>query len=218
MIMATASIPESQRQRVPIELLSELFTRGLGELIVMHASATQVLLGELVMEKGRLVLKDRGLMKDIQPRQVAACTETGVLGGLCHMPGCEWDSLTFLGTVRCAVPVDLISTRTGLLAATRNQYGESLIDFKGSVYRAFQVMLDNHFLPVPLLRRIETKLGPPALAVCDLRMASIPLSIVSTVHDLVRSSLAKHMTLDVADVDLENDEFSELFRTYLKGN
>ena len=44
-------------------LLLDLYQRGLGELVVLHRTDKQVLLGNMVMEKGDLVLKDSGAMK-----------------------------------------------------------------------------------------------------------------------------------------------------------
>lgn len=198
-------------------LLEGLYSLGLGELLMLYVTHDKVLLGNLVIEKGKLAIKDRGHLKNVRPAQVAACLDAGIMGALCSLEGCEWQSLTFLGVEHCHVPTgDLSETRTGLLMVTKNQYGDSLMDFKGSVYRGFQLMIDNHFLPIVLCRSLETTQGVPGLAVCDLRLASIPLATVQKVNQAVRASVDRYLTLDVQDLDMGDEEFSQLFGAYLK--
>ena len=106
------------------------------------------------------------------------------------------------------------STRHGALIAAENQYGDKLIDFVGSVYRGFQLLLDYHYLPVVLLKHVRTKAGEDGLAVSDLRMVPMEISIIQTVNDIVRKSVEKRLTFGVADLQLNPDEFTGLFGDY----
>ena len=44
-----------------------------------------------------------------------------------------------------------------LLAHLRNQYGDTLMGFVGSVYRGFKLMLDSNLIPIVVLDEVETK-------------------------------------------------------------
>ena len=201
---------------IPTGLIVSLFKQGLGELLVLHVTDKSVCLGNVVMEKGRVLLKDKGYLTGLRPAQLAPCWEGGILGMVAESGGHEWQSLTFYGLERCDLPVDLGKTRHGALVAAQNQYGESLIDFVGSVYRSYRLMLDNHFLPVVLLSEVNSKEGAPGLAVGDLRMVPMDLSVIRNLNDVVRKSVEKRLVLDVEDLEVKAEVFDELFGQYLK--
>jgi len=175
--------------KLPLKLFRDLFERGVGELLMIQQTVDRVLLGNLVMDKGALLLRDRGLMKGVSQASVAACWDIGVIGAVCDLKGNEWASLTFLGADHCKIPVDLSSTRNRLLKGITSTAGESVIVFKGSVYRGFQLLLDANLLPLVLPFPIETDEKVIGLAVCDFRFASVSIDIISTVNDLVRTSI-----------------------------
>lgn len=195
--------------------LAHLFARGLGDLLTLHVTDGQVLLGNLLLEKGRVILKDRGFLKGVRAGQVATAIESGALGAVCDLPGQEWESLSFLGARHCHLPVDLSATRTGLLKSSRNRHGDALHDFRGSVYRGFQLMLDSHFLPVASLKAVDTAFDLAGLTVYDLRMASIGLDAVTAINDSVRRAIDRQLTLAVEDVSVTPDDFERLFGNYL---
>ncbi len=197
-------------------LLLDLYRRGLGELLVMHHTDREVLLGNIVMEKGRLVLKDLGLMKQISPSSVGVCWDLGIIGAVCNLPKEEWESMSFLGVDHCKFPVDLSSTRKGLLASGVGQYDESVLHFKGSIYRGIKLALEAQLLPIVLLHPIKTDEGVPGLAVADLKFASIPISVLVKLNDLVRTSVDKKSGLELLDTDISDDEFQKLFGDYLE--
>lgn len=201
---------------IPTSLVLSLFKQGLGELFVLHVSSSTVCLGNVVLEKGRVLLKDKGHLTGLKPAQLAPCWEGGILGMVADSGGHEWQSMTFYGLERCDLPVDLGKTRHGALVAAQNQYGESLIDFVGSVYRGWQLMLDNHFLPVVLLSEVRTRDGVRGLAVGDLRMVPMELSIIRKLNDVQRQSVEKRLVLDVEDLEVKREVFDELFAHYLK--
>lgn len=202
--------------KLPLNLLRELFDRGLGELPMVQQTADRVLLGNLVMDKGSLLLKDRGLMKGIKPEAVAVCWDLGIIGAVGDVPGNDWASLTYLGADHCKIPVDLSSTRHKLLKGITSVVGENALVFKGSIYRGFKALLDANLLPVVLPFPIETDENIVGLAVCDFRFASLPIDVLLKVNDLVRTSVENQLTLNIEEVEINENEFQELFAGYTK--
>lgn len=200
------------------DLIKSLFTQGLGELLVLHVMTKTVYLGNIAYEKGRLVIKDKGYLAGVKSTQLLPCWEEGILGALCRSNDMEWESLTFYGRGQCDLPVNLSSTRQGAYMIAQNQYGENLLEFTGSVYRGYQLMLDNHYLPVVLLNRIQTKTGETGLAVGDLRTAPMDLSIIRNVNNAVRESVEKRMLLEVENLEVGSGDFEKLFGKYLPEN
>ena len=201
--------------KLPLKLFRDLFERGLGDLPMIQQTVDRVLLGHLVMDKGALLLRDRGLMKGVSAASVATCWDIGVIGAVCDLKGDESASLTFLGADHCKIPVDLSSTRHRLLKGITSPVGESLIVFKGNVYRGFQLLLDANLLPLVLPFPIETNEKVIGLAVCDFRFASVPIDIVSTVNDLVRTLVENHLKSSIEEFDIDHSEFEKLFGGHL---
>jgi len=193
-----------------------LFKQGLGELLVLHVTSSTVCLGNILLEKGRVMLKDSGHLSGLKPTQLTPCWEGGILGMVAESGKHQWQSMTFYGLEKCDLPVDLGKTRHGALSAAENQYGESLIEFVGSVYRGYQLMLDNHFLPVVLLTEARAKDGERGLPVGDLRMVPMDLSVIRRLNDEVRRSVEKRLVVDVEDLDVKAEVFDEMFAQYLK--
>lgn len=199
-----------------IEVIQKMFEQDLGELLVLHRTDTRVYLGPLVYNKGKITVKDAGLLPNIKVSDVDPCFDNGFLGCVCHSEGLEWDSLSFHGMELCDLPVSLSSTCHSTLASAGNEYGENLSDFLGSVYRGFKLMLDNQFIPVLLLRNIHTKTGDSGMAVTDLRMMSMEISMIRNLNNVVRESVEKHLSSGVDDVEIQSDQFEELFGAYIK--
>lgn len=197
------------------DLITRLYNQGLGELLILHTKQHEVCLGHLAYEKDKLILKDEKLLADMKPSQLLPCWESGLLGMVCSSEGETWESMSFYGLEHCDLPVDLGKTRHGALVAAENQYGERLINFKGSVYRGYQLMLDHHFLPVVLMKVIRSKSGDTGLAVSDLRTVPMSISMIHMLNDIARSSVEKRLTLDVEDSQVSQDEFEKLFGDYL---
>lgn len=198
------------------KLMHHMFQRGLGDLILMRSTGQNVMLGNLVMEKGELLLKDRGLLVNTAYTSVASCWEIGIIGAVCDLRGNDWESLTYLGPDHCHIPVDLSATRHKLLCSIVNVAGEDLITYQGSVYRGFKVLLDANLLPIVLPVPIKTRLGVVGLAVSDFRYATVPLETLLRVNDAVRTSVERHTSLTVEDFDVSEEEFGSLFGGYLK--
>lgn len=198
------------------KLIPPLFRFGLGEYFILHIAAGKTILGKLHCEQAKLRLKDEGYLAELKPKFVRPCWERGLIGMICAPIKQEWESLTFHGLENCNLPVDLESTRYGGLSAAQNQYGEKLIAFTGSVYRGFNLMLDNHFLPVILLQEVMAKSGEPGLAVSDLRVLPLPIPLIQSLHDKVQEQVARRRSLNVAEDDLSRSDFQTLFGRFLE--
>ena len=199
-----------------LEVIQKMFEQDLGELLVLHRTDTRVYLGPLLLDKGKITVKDAGLLPDIKVSDLDPCFDNGFIGCVSHSEGQEWDSLTFHGMELCDLPVSLSSTAHSTLASAGNEYGENLTDFLGSVYRGFKLMLDNQFLPALLLRHIQTHTGESGMAVTDLRMMLMEITMIRNLNNVVRETVEKHLTSGVDDVEIQDDQFEELFGDFIK--
>lgn len=197
------------------ELLQRLFVRGLGEELILHVVGENVMLGQLGLKKNRLTLSDTRYLTGVRATDVLPCFESGLLGMVSASQQYQWSSLTFHGLNQCKVKVDLSQTRGSRLQATRDAEGDDLMDFIGSVYRGFRLMLDHHFLPVVTLQRMQSKTDEWGFAVVDLRMAAIDLAAVRNVNDFVRRSTERHFEVDLIEENVQNEKFEELFGNFL---
>jgi len=193
------------------DLLGSLYKAGLGHHLVMHRTAERVYLGPLRYSKGRIVIKDNGYMKNLKPSTLDPCWDQGALGMVCISDQYEWESITFYGLDECDIKVDLSSTRSGALHAAENQYGDKLIDFAGSIYRGFQLLLEHHFLPIVLLQPMRSKRGETGLVVSDLRIAPLDIRTIRVLNDDVTKSIEKYVQLELGDIAMSDDEFKEFF-------
>lgn len=196
------------------DFFNALFQRGLGEFPLLRRVDEAARIGVLVMNKGQLVFKDRGVLPATKYAEVAPCWDLGLLGAITDLKGEQWESLSFVGIDRCEVKVDLSSTRHNVLGRIIAATGENVLDFKGSVYRGFKLMLDAGLLPIVLPLPVATREGAMGLAVTDFRFATVPLEALIKVNDLVRQAVDEHLTLDVHEVDLDEQEFATLFERY----
>lgn len=192
-------------------LVSELFDAGLGESFILHVADGRPFLGQLVLEKGRLTLKDRGLLHDVTAEQLKSCFSEGICGALCHKQGSAWESLTFVGPERCRLSAPLDPVYKDIMQGARNAFGERLLDFTGSIYRGYQLLMDNYFLPVVLLQTIDIDDGLTGLAVANLRAAKVPMDTLGLVHSKLHKVMDLHMTLEVQDVEMSDSDFDDLF-------
>jgi hypothetical protein len=197
------------------ELIQRMFARGLGELLILHVHESSVILGQLGLKKNRLMLSDSKHLAGVRPSDVAACSESGLLGMISASSQYEWSSLTFHGLNQCRVKVDLSQTRGGRLATARDLEGEDLTEFVGSVYRGFRWLLDRHFLPVATMQALQAKNGEWGFAVVDLRMGALDLAAVRNINDAVRQSTERHIEIDIIEEEVQSEKFDELFSGFL---
>ena len=198
-------------------IIEFLVKQGLSEHLILHIVNNKVCLGHIMYDKNKLHLKDSGLLANVSPESVKPCWEIGVMGMITPTDKKKtWQSLTFLGLDYCKLPVDLSSTRQGVLKCAKNQYGETLDNFEGSIYRAFKLMLENHFLPVVLLHAIKSTTGIDGLAVTDLRMAPMDIKVIQQVNSIVTNAVEKRLSMGIEESEIDTSDFEKLFGNYLK--
>jgi len=100
------------------------------------------------------------------------------------------------------------------MRASTNQFNERLLDFKGSVYRGFQLMLNNHYLPVLLRNEVNLTNGATGFAVSNLRMANISVECMGEIHSALVRSVPPHLSFDVEDMAMEADDFDLMFAQF----
>jgi hypothetical protein len=195
-------------------LLEKLCSYGIGKYYILHKSETHVYFGNINFEKGHLAVQDTGVLSDISPALFEPVWNEGLIGMVCHSKSQDWDSLTFYGLEHCDTAPDLSSTRGNSLIAAENEYGDSLIDFEGSIYRGFDLLLENSFLPVILLTPMKSKHDEIGLMVSDMRTAPMNIKILLKLNDMVTQSIQMSKTMKVDDVDMSAEEFKKYFSTY----
>ena len=200
------------------DLINSLIERGLGDFLVLHTTEDHVYLGSIAHGKGSFLINDQNLVSGMKPEQFRPCWENGFLGCIYHSEENDWESLSFNGLDECQLSVNLSKPRSNALKRAKDQYGDSLCDFVGSAYRGFNMMLDNNFLPVVLLKHVLTKTGESGLAVSDLRMVPMDLSIYSRLENSAKKSIEKKLFYPVGDLQMDNEKFSELFGDYIPDN
>lgn len=196
-------------------IIEYLVRQGLSEHLVLQIVNGKACVGHILYDKNRLYLKDTGLVADINPVNLKSCWENGIVGMITPSNKRHWESLTFLGVENCQIPVDLSTTRHGVMEMVKNQYGESLVTFEGSVYRGFKLLLDNHFLPVILLHQIKSKSGIDGLAVADLRIAPMPIKTIRLINDIVSKVVERKLTIEVEEAIMDENNFAKMFGNYL---
>lgn len=205
----------SQQNISLLNLLKTFMLQGLGELLILCRKQDQMYLGKMFCENEKYIVRNEGYLSDINADSMLPCWGNCVLGAIYSKADAPWSGLTFCGLEHCDLKVDLSKTSHRALQAAENQYGDHLIDFTGSVYQGFQLMLDNYFLPVVLLTRIRIKSGESGLAVTDLRAAPLPISTILTVNNIANESIKKHLKVDVDDMQVNPEQFDSLFQDYL---
>ncbi len=196
------------------KLLENLCNYGLSKYYVLHRSDNHVYFGNVNFDKGHLVINDTGVLSDISPALFDTVWHGGLVGMICHSDKYKWDSLTFYGLEHCEMQPDLDSTRGNSLIAAENEYGDSLINFEGSIYRGFDLLLENSFLPVILMRPIKNRENEVGLVISDLRVAPLKIKILLKLNDLVTQSIQMTKVMKVDDVDMSSDEFKNYFSSY----
>jgi hypothetical protein len=199
-------------------MIESLFKLGIGEYLFLHIKENKTVFGNLVYEKGRIYQRDNGLLSHLKPETLKPCWEKGLISMVCDSKTKDWENPTFYGLQNCELPEDLESTRHGFLIAAQNQYGEKLIDFSGSIYRGFDLMLQNNFLPVILLNKVKSKYGESGLTVTDLRTAPMQINLIQKINEILRVQIDEQLTLTVEDSSLDSSDFEDLFRQYMNQN
>ena len=196
-------------------IIEYLVKQGLSEHLVLQIINDKACLGHVLYDKNRLYLKDTGILADINPVYLKPCWENGIVGMITPSNKRDWESLTYLGVEHCRIPVDLSATRHGVMGLVKNQYGDALVTFEGTIYRGFKLLLENHFLPVILLHQIKSKSGIDGLAVADLRIAPMPIKTVLLINDIVSKVVEKKLSIGVEEAVMDDMDFEKMFAGYI---
>lgn len=197
-------------------LLKTLTEYGLGNLYALHPTQHHVYFGNIKYEKGQLSVIDSGLLTNLNNDLFDPVWKEGLVGMVCKADNKTWDSLSFYGLDKCRINPSFGNTRGNALLAAQNQYGDSIIDFEGSVYRGFQLLLDNSFLPTVLINPVKSTNDDWGLAVADLRTVPLELDLLIKLNDTVVKSIAPYKTLSVGDIDLSESDFHKYFNGYIE--
>ncbi len=193
------------------ELLELLCKQGLGSYYILHRAGTHIYFGKINYEKGHLVLRNSDILKDLKPELFEPVWHEGLVGMICASGKHEWESLSFYGLEHCTVKPDLGQTRGNALIAAQNQYGDSIMSFQGSIYRGFNLLLENSFLPVILLNPITSIEGERGLVVSDLRTVPIKIDLLIKLNDIVVKSIDNIQALQIDDIDMTDNDFHKYF-------
>lgn len=197
-------------------LLESLSRHGLGDYYALYRTNKHVYFGKVGYVHGHLAVKDTNIFSDFNPTLFEPVWHEGLVGMICFSSKFNWDSLTYYGLQHCRIKPDFTSTRENALLAAENQYGDSIMGFQGSIYRGFNLLLENSFLPVILLHPIKSDNDELGLVVSDLRTVPLPMKLLVRINDMVVKSIRKVNFYQVNTVDMSATDFDRLFDQYHK--
>lgn len=187
-----------------MDLVDVLFRQGLGELPVFYSGLNGLYLGNMVYERGKLRFKDKGILPGDKQAMEQPDWDKHIVGVVCYRKLLQWESLSFYGLDYCELQSEADPDFVDSLKEMKNQYGDRLFDFIGSIYRAYHLMLDHDLVPVVLLRTINSRGNVPGLAIADLRSTSIGANVGNEIGHQIRRAVDKQLTLDVEAITQEN--------------
>ena len=197
------------------KLLQELCNYGLSNYYVLHKVNEDIFFGQISFDKGHMALRDTGLLQDLKPELFNEVWNEGLIGMISLSEKHQWEDLTFYGLENCDVKPDLSKTRVKSLIAAQNQYGDALIAYTGSIYRAFEMFMNSNFLPVILLKPVKSCAGEIGLKVADLRIVPMKIQLLVQINELVANTIDNRRKLQVDDLDMSDEEFQKYFGGYV---
>jgi len=183
-----------------MELIDTLFRQGLGELPVFYSRVSGPYIGNMVYEKGKIYFKDKGLLTGIEKITEQPDWDKHLVGMVCFRKLLQWESLSFYGIDYCDLNSGPNPEFIESLKSMRNQYGDRLFDFIGSIYRAYHLMLDSGMTPVVLLRPIKSKGNGPGLAIGDLKSTVLGDCVNDEINLNIRHAVERQLTLNLEDI------------------
>ena len=195
-------------------LIDLLFKYGLGELLILHEIKGVPKLCNIAYESGELVLKYQNHIK-LKIAKDPSVFRKELLGVITKADNEEWKGMTFLGLSHCNFDIQSNREHAAKIANIQNQYGDKLVNFKGSVYRAYELALDNDILPIISMHAIRTKKGKYGMAVYNLSSESYASSEKSIIYQALRNAIAKKLTYSLDELNLPEESFTDLFGRYV---
>lgn len=182
-----------------LNIINSLISHGLGEYPVLCKRIDNVYLGNMIFEKGHIFFKDRGVLTDDDDIPDSLPWLEQLLGMVCYRDNYKWQSLTFYGVDHCHLE-HVKSLHRQALTQIKNHDQDRMSDFIGSVYRAFQTLLEHGFLPVGLLHPIKTVNEEHGLCICDLQSAGLSAATKETVKKMIHNAVDRQLTIKLEDI------------------
>ncbi len=194
-------------------LIDLLYKHGLGDLLISHAIKGVPTLCNITYNAGELVLRPNVNIK-YDPNLKQSDCQGELLGVITKAENEEWKGMTFLGLSHCDFNMDSNKDYTNRIMNIKNQYGDTLIDFKGSIYRAFQLSLDNDILPIINMYALKIKNGKYGLAVNNLSSGGHASSEKTKIYEALNNAIEKKLTYSLNELNLPEESFADLFGKY----
>jgi hypothetical protein len=194
-------------------LIDLLNKHGLGDLLISHVIKGVPTLCNITYVAGELVLRPNAKIK-YDPNVKPSDCKGELLGVITKADNEEWKGMTFLGLSYCDFNMDSSKDYINRIKNIKNQYGDSLIDFKGSIYRAYQLSLDNDILPIISMHALKTKNGKYGLAVNNLSSGGHASSEKTKIYEALYSAVEKKLTYSLDELNLPEESFADLFGRY----
>ena len=183
-----------------MELIEILYRNGLCELPVYFTRANGAYLGNLIYEKNNLVLKDRGYLPESTLELNDVNLDDRILGMVCNRQSFKWESLTFFGLAYCNTSVEQDPELYKTLCQSKDKDNNRLYDFVGSIYRAYQALTKNDFLPVILLQRMSNLDGCEGLAVVDLKAAILTSDEYMNISQKLKNAVEYTLSIQLENI------------------
>ena len=185
----------------PIEFL---FRQGLSSYPVLCRRDNAVYLGRIIFEKERIVFKDMGILNGEGKNINIDDYEKYIVGMVCFQRLQEWESLSFFGADYCKFSGELDEDLHTSLVSMKDR--NRLYDFIGSLYRAFNMLMEEGHIPIVFLKSIKSKDDTFGLTIIDLRSLldnktdSLD-AVYEAVNELLINAIEKRLTFDLNNMD-----------------
>ena len=179
--------------------INSLFSHGLGEYPVLCQRIDNIYLGNMIFEKDHIFFKDRGVLTEADEIPDNYPWLDQILGMVCFRDAYKWQSLTFYGVDHCQLD-GINPVHRQRLTSIKNQDSDRMSDFIGSVYRAFQTLLEHDFLPIGLLQTAKTHNDEHGICICDLQSAGLSTETKETVKKLLHNAVDRQLTIKLEDI------------------
>lgn len=181
--------------------INSLFSHGLGEYPVLCKKIDNIYLGNMIFEKDHLFFKDRGVLTESDAIPDNYPWPDQILGMVCFRDTYRWQSLTFYGVDHCQLD-NIEPVHRGKLMEIKNQDQDRMSDFIGSVYRAYQILLEHGFLPVGLLHPVKTHNDEHGICICDLQSAGLSPDTKEAIKHLIHAAVDRQLTIKLEDITI----------------
>ena len=195
-------------------LIELLYKNGLGDLLISHEIDGAPRLCNIAYDAGKLVLREQSYFK-LNTGKGLSGIRNEPLGVLTKAENEEWKGMTFLGISHCNFNIQSSMDYVKKIMTIENQYGDKLADFRGSIYRAYQLALDNDILPIVSMHTNRTKNGKYGMTVYNFPVEGCTTAERSNLFHVLRKAVEKKLTYSLDELNLPDDSFANLFGKYV---